>query len=79
MTRHREPDYMDLAMANDALHAYRVEVYRLTAENERMRGALRDLQAILCDPEVTPCFAGSDGDREVARLAFAALNPEEKP
>ena len=55
------------------------EINRLTAENEELRGALRDLQAILCDPEGTPCFAGSDGDREVARLALAKLEGGVKP
>lgn len=35
--------------------------------------ALKSLQAIMCDPENNPSFAGSDGDRTVAREAFAAI------
>ena len=64
--------------------AYSLELARLSAENERLRGRVRELegalsslQAILCDPEGTPCFAGSDGDRRVAVDAFAALTPKE--
>ncbi len=45
----------------------------LVAAAPQMLEALKSLQAILCNPEGDPCFAGSDGDRAVAREAFAAI------
>lgn len=46
---------------------------RLICAAPAMLAALKDLQAILCDPEGTPCFAGSTGDLDVARKALAVI------
>jgi len=56
-------------------------IEQVAAENDALRHAnaalleaLKALQAILCDPhDGEPCFDGSDGDRAVARTAFAAI------
>lgn len=36
--------------------------------------ALESLRAVLCDPEGTPCFRGSDGDRLAVRDALRKLS-----
>jgi len=44
----------------------------LAAQNQAMRKAMF---AILCDPEGTPCFRGSDGDRAVIAEVIALPDP----
>lgn len=57
--------------------AWERKAVKAEKENTRLREALEALSSILTDPEGNPCFEGSDGDREVARLAFAALAGKE--
>lgn len=62
-----------------ALAAARTETAKLRAELAAARECiqLKDeaMLAVLCDPEGTPCFEGSDGDRQVIADVLA-LTPE---
>jgi len=46
-------------------------IERIEADNARLREAIL---SVLCDQEGNPCFAGSDGDRQVIREALASTD-----
>lgn len=54
-------------------HYMRIDPFIVLTLIELVRQQHESMLAVLCDPEGTPCFDGSNGDREVIAEALAAF------